>query len=97
MRSPDESPGSCGPEGATVDPDMSWRPLDTAASSWSRYEAVLDGMSGPERIRAAVELSEVVRELRLAGIRAVRPELSPREAVSVMVAEDHGVELPVLP
>ncbi len=76
---------------------MNWRPLDTTASSWSQYEAVLDGLSGPARLLAAVELSEAVRELRLAGIQARRPGLSLREAVAVMVAEDHGVELPVVP
>jgi hypothetical protein len=51
-------------------------------------------MDGPARLRAALELSEAVREIRLAGIRARHPELSPREAVERLVAEDYGVELP---
>jgi hypothetical protein len=73
---------------------MSSRPHDTAPSTWSRYEAVLARMDGTGRLRAAVELSEAVREIRLAGIRARHPELSPREAVARLVVEDYGVELP---
>jgi hypothetical protein len=51
-------------------------------------------MDGPARLHAAVELSEAVHELRLAGIRSRHPELSPKEAVARLVAEDHGVDLP---
>ena len=73
---------------------MSSRPLDTAPAAWSHYEAVLDRMDGPARLRAAVELSDAVYEIRLAGIRSRQPELSLRDAVAQMVAEDHGVALP---
>lgn len=73
---------------------MTSRPLDTAPASWSQYEAVLERMDGPARLNAAVELSEAVREIRLAGIRSRHPELSHRDAVAQLVAEDHGVELP---
>jgi len=73
---------------------MSSRPLDTAPASWSQYEAVLDAMDGPARLHAAVKLSEMVHEIRLAGIRSSHPELSPSEAVAQLVAEDYGVELP---
>jgi len=73
---------------------MSSRPLDTAPAAWSRYEAVLAGLDGPGRLLAAVELSETVREVRLAGIRSRHPGLSVREAIARLVAEDHGVELP---
>lgn len=76
---------------------MTSPPLDTAPAAWSRYEAVLDGMDGPGRVRAAVELSETVRELRLAGIRARSPDLSVAEAIAQLVAEDYGVELPGRP
>ncbi len=73
---------------------MSSRPLDTAPASWSQYEAVLDRMGESARLNAAIELSEAVRKIRLAGIRSRNPELSPREAVARLVAEDYGVELP---
>jgi len=73
---------------------MKSRPLDTAPAIWPQYEAVLDRMGGPARLNAAVQLSDAVREIRLAGIRSRHPELSHREAVARFVAEDHGVELP---
>lgn len=73
---------------------MSSRPLDTAPAAWSQYETVLDRMDGLTRFRAAVELSDAVHEIRLAGIRSRHPELSLREAVAQLVAEDHGVALP---
>jgi hypothetical protein len=73
---------------------MSSRPLDTAPASWSQYETVLDRLGGSARLLAAIELSDAVREIRLAGIRSRHPELSLREAVARLVAEDYGVELP---
>ena len=73
---------------------MTSRPLDTTPASWSQYEAVLDRMDGPARLNAAVELSEAVHEIRLAGIRSRHPDLSHRDAVAQLVAEDHGVTLP---
>jgi hypothetical protein len=73
------------------------RPLDTAPASWTEYNAVLDRMDGPARLCAAVELSDAVREVRLAGIRARHPELTQREVVARLVSEDYGVTLPTSP
>ena len=73
---------------------MTTRPLDTTPASWSTYNAVLDRMDGAARLHAAVELSEAVREIRLAGIRARHPELTHREAVALLVSEEYGVRLP---
>lgn len=73
---------------------MSSRPLDTTPASWAQYEAVLDRMDGPMRLRAALELSDAVRQIRLAGIRSQHPELSAGEAMARLVAEDYGVQLP---
>lgn len=70
------------------------RPLDTDPEAWARYNDVLDRMDGPARLRAALELSDTVREIRLAGLRARNPELSPRQVVARLVAEDYGIELP---
>jgi hypothetical protein len=73
---------------------MTSRPLDTDPQSWARYNAVLDQMGGPTRVRAAIELSETVRAIRLAGLKASHPELGPRALIARLVAEDYGVELP---
>lgn len=74
---------------------MSPRPLDTTPAAWSTYRAVLDRMSGPARFRAALELSESVREIRLAGIRARHPELNQKQVIARLVLEEYGVTLPV--
>ena len=70
------------------------RPLDTDPESWAKYNDVLDRMDGPGRLRAALELSDTVREIRLAGLRARHPELSRRQVVARLVAEDYGIALP---
>ena len=54
----------------------------------------MDRLGESARLYAAIELSDAVREIRLAGIRSRHPELSLREAVARLVAEDYGVELP---
>jgi hypothetical protein len=72
---------------------MTSRPLDTTPASWSAYTAVLDRMDCAARLHAAIELSEAVREIRLAGMRARNPELSHRELVERLVAEEYGVDL----
>jgi len=74
---------------------MSPRPLDTDSAGWAVYNDVLDRMDGPERFHAAVELSESVREIRLAGIRARHPDLSPQQVVARWVLEEYGIQLPV--
>jgi hypothetical protein len=51
-------------------------------------------MDGPARVRAALELSQTVREIRLAGLRARHPDLSPRQLIARLVAEDYGIDLP---
>ena len=73
---------------------MSPRPLDTGPSSWAAYADVIDRMDGPARLHAAIELSETVRALRLAGIRSRHPELNARQVVARWVLEEHGVVLP---
>jgi len=54
-------------------------------------------MGGAARLHAAVELSEAVREIRLAGIRARHPELTPRQVVAQVILEDYGVKIPTGP
>ena len=73
---------------------MTPRPRDTAPAAWSTHTALLDRMGGSARVRAAIELSEAVRNVRLAGIRARNPGLDDREALARLVSEDYGLELP---
>jgi len=73
---------------------MMSRPLDTDPEAWAIYNAVLDRMDGSKRLIAALELSDTVREIRLAGLRARHPDLSPQKIVARLVAEDYGIDLP---
>lgn len=72
---------------------MSPRPHDTTPEAWSAYQSVIDEMDGPARLHAAIELSEAVREIRIAGLRARYPQLSHEELVSQVVREEYGVSL----
>ena len=72
---------------------MSPRPHDTTPAAWLVYETALAEMDGSERLYAAIELSEAVREIRTAGLRARHPELSDQELVERLVLEEYGVTL----
>jgi len=73
---------------------MTSRPLDTSAAAWTAQNAALDRMGGPARLRAAIQLSEAVRDIRLSGIQARHPELDRREVVARLVQEEYGIQLP---
>lgn len=73
---------------------MTPRPLDTDRAAWAAQNAALDRMDGPARLHAALELSEAVREIRLAGIRSRHPRSSREDAVRRLVLEEYGVRLP---
>jgi hypothetical protein len=73
---------------------MTTIPRDTAPAAWSTHTSLLDRIGGPARVRAAIELSEAVRDVRLAGIRARNPSLDDRELLARLVSEDYGPELP---
>lgn len=72
---------------------MTTRPLDTSLQAWSQYGAILDGMGGEARLRAALDMSESVRLIRLEGIRATHPTWSRDEIVRYFISEEHGLEL----
>jgi hypothetical protein len=73
---------------------MIFRPLDTDSASWSEYNAILDRMDGAARLNAAVELSDSIRKVRLSGIRARFPDMTPQEQVAQLVLEEFGIALP---
>lgn len=57
-----------------------------------RLQARAHRALGPEgRVGVAVELSESVRELRLAGLHAGSPGASRRELVEQFIEEVHGI------
>jgi hypothetical protein len=50
-------------------------------------------MDGPARLNAAIELSDAVREIRLAGLRSRHPEMRHEELVARLVLEEYGLEV----
>jgi hypothetical protein len=60
---------------------MSSRPLDTSLAAWAEYLRVLDRMSGEERVKIALDLSDAVRRIRIAGLRAQFPDESEEQIV----------------
>jgi hypothetical protein len=76
---------------------MASRPRDTSPAAWAVYNTALDRMSGSDRVQVAVDLSEAVREIRLAGIRARHGEFSRADALRRLILEEYGVALPTEP
>lgn len=70
---------------------MSSRPHDTTPAAWSAYESALAEKDGPARLYAAIELSDAVREIRMAGLKARHPELNDEELVARLVLQEYGV------
>lgn len=58
------------------------------------HNEIFDRMSGEERVRIALEMSDAVRDIRLTGIRAEHPGASEREVIRILVREEYGIELP---
>jgi len=76
---------------------MSPRPLDTSEKAWSEYGAILDHMGGEARLRAALEMSDAVRLIRLAGIQALHPRWAQDQLVRQFILEEYGIELGTRP
>lgn len=54
------------------------RPHDTSPDVWRRYRAAIRATPPEERVRRAVRMSDELREIVRAGIRARHPEWSAR-------------------
>jgi hypothetical protein len=71
---------------------MNLEPFDTSAQARSVQEAA-HARLGPEgRLRIAFQLSESIRELRLAGLRSSAPDASEAELVLQFISEIHGLQ-----
>lgn len=70
------------------------RPHDTTPVAFAAQNAAFDRMGAQARLRAAVDLSESVREIRIAGIAARHPEMDRSTVVARLILEEYGVELP---
>ena len=72
---------------------MNLHPLDTSPEG-NRRQAEAHRALGPTgRVKMAVELSEAVREIRLAGLGSTFPEAPRRELMKRFISEVHGIEV----
>ena len=71
---------------------MNIDPLDTSPSSRSIQDQAHRSLGPEGRLRLALELSEAVRDLRLAGLRSVSPGASEAELVRMFISETHGIQ-----
>lgn len=72
---------------------MSLRPLDTTPDALEAQRAALARLGPEGRFRAALEMSESVRAVRLAGLRSRHPDAPEAELTARYVADAHGIRL----
>lgn len=73
---------------------MSSRPRDTSHDAWEQHRSALARLGPQGRFRVALELSESVRSIQLAGLQSRNPGWDEPEAVRHFVARQHGIDLP---
>ena len=76
---------------------MNIESLDTAPSAQAQQDQAHTRLGPEGRLRVALELSEAVRNLRLAGLRSVSPDASEAELVQMFISESHGIQPETLP
>jgi len=74
---------------------MAIRPRDTSVEAWRFRQGILAGMTAEARLLAALEVSDSVREIQIAGLLARHPAWSRTDAVRELVLIDTGVDLGV--
>jgi hypothetical protein len=69
-------------------------PSDTSQDIWDIQVAAYERLGPEGRVRIAIELSESVRSIHVAGVRSRHPEWSDADVVHHIVSQQYGVELP---
>jgi hypothetical protein len=80
-----------------LDSAMALEPLDTSATAQNLQEQVHIRLGPEGRLRIALDLSEAVRDLRLAGLRSSEPDVSEAELVRRFILETHGLQPEAVP
>ncbi|MBT8396643.1 MAG: hypothetical protein HKO65_02425 [Gemmatimonadetes bacterium] len=76
---------------------MSLEPLDTSVTVRKLQEQAHIRLGPEGRLRIALDLSEAVRKLRLAGLRSSQPDVSEAELVRRFILETHGLQPEAIP
>lgn len=64
---------------------MSSRPGDTSDAVWAARREILARMDPVSRVRAAIDLSESVRELQIQGLLARNPGWDRSDAIAWLI------------
>jgi hypothetical protein len=67
-------------------------PFDTTPEAAAVQEEIFRQMTSSQRLRMALEMSESLRNMALAGLRSRRPELSPEECSRELLRIMYGFE-----
>jgi hypothetical protein len=65
-------------------------PFDTNPEAAAVQQEIFRRMTAAERLRLALEMSESVRNVALAGLRSRRPELSEKDLSRELIRIMHG-------
>jgi hypothetical protein len=69
-------------------------PHDTSPEVWDMQMAAYERLGPEGRMRIALELSELVRSLHLAGVRSRNPDWDDVDVIRHVVSRQYGVDLP---
>ena len=72
---------------------MSSKPQDTSTDAWQVRQAIVARIGPEARLRVALDLSDSVREIRIAGVLSRHPGWTRADAVRALVLQDTGVDL----
>jgi len=73
---------------------MAHIPSDTSPEAAEIQRGIFRRMSTEKRLRLALEMSESMRNVALAGLRIRRPDLSDRELLRELVRMMYGISPP---
>jgi hypothetical protein len=76
---------------------MAFEPLDTSVTAQDLQEQVHIRLGPEGRLRIALDLSEAVRDLRLAGLRSSQPDVTEADLVRRFILETHGLQPEAIP
>ena len=69
-------------------------PRDTSPQAWAQQLAALERIGPAGRVAVAVDLSESVRAIQVAGIEASHPEWTPAEVMRHVISTQYGLNPP---
>ena len=72
---------------------MKSKPHDTSEQVWRNRRSIVAGLSPEDRLRTALDLSDSVREIRIAGLLSRNPGWTRTQAVRELVLRDTGIDL----